>query len=241
MSTRRAKQIIYGMFYFVIWVAFIAVVWLAVRFIAPSAPAATPCTVSTCAPTSTAPISVSPVTTFLSSPGHYTFLAQVQDTDPDYAVSYFDYSIDLEDSSGTVLQSIPENSFIYAGQTKYLVVPNVEIPQAPVNVVLSVKDAYWAATSSLGTIPAFTTENLTTGETSSTVSVSGEITNANLSVTSYVFVDVIFIGGDGSPVGASQTELNNVAPNQTVDFSVEYPQTGPIDPTKSQVVVYGIK
>ena len=241
MSTRRAKQIVYGMFYIVLWAAFIAVIWFAVRLLAPSAPAPVPCTPSTCAPTSTAPISVSPVTTFLSSPGHYTFLAQIQDTNQDYAVSYFDYSIDLEDSSGTVLQSIPENSFIYAGQTKYLVVPNVAVPQAPVSVVLSVKDAYWAATSTLGSIPAFTTENLTAGTTSSTVSVGGEITNANLSVTRYVFVDVIFVGTDGSPVGASQTELNNVAPDQTVGFSVSYPQTGSIDPTKSQVVVYGLK
>ena len=241
MSTRRAKQIVYGMFYLVLWAVFIAVIWFAVKLFVPSAPAVAPCTTSTCAPTSTAPISVSPVVTFLSSPGHYTFLAQVQDTDPDYAVSYFDYSIDLEDSSGTVLQSVPENSFIYAGQTKYLVVPNVEVSQPPVNVSLSVKDAYWTATSSLGTIPAFTTENLTAGETSSTVSVGGEITNTNLSVTRYVFVDVIFVGTDGSPAGASQTELNNVAPDQIVNFSVAYPQTGSIDPTKSQVVVYGIK
>lgn len=243
MSTRRAKQIVYGMFYILLWAIFAAVVWFAVTLVAPAAPVVVPCTVSTCAPTGTAPLAVSPVQTFLSSPGHYTFLVQVQNTDPAYAASYFDYAVNLRDASGTVLQSFPGSSFIYAGQSKYLVVPNAAVGEPFVSADLTIADAYWAATPSLGSIPSFAYENMAAGSTSSTVSVSGELTNANLSATRYVFVDVIFLDGSGNPVGASQTELNNVAPNQTVNFSVAYPQTqaGSIDPAKSSVFIYGLK
>ncbi len=160
---------------------------------------------------------------------------------PDFAATYLGYSVDLYDASGTVLQSIPESSFVYQGQSKYLVVPNVQVSQPFVSAGLAITQAYWQASSTLGDIPQFTKENIVRGGTSSTVSVSGQLTNANLSATRYVFVDAIFTGPDGSPIGASQTELDGVAPGQTVNFSVLYPQTGAIDPMKSQVVVYGLK
>ncbi len=241
MSTRRAKQIIYGMFYLLLWAAFIALIYFAVQFVAPSAPATPACTPSTCAPTDTAPIATSTVWTFVTSPGHYTFLTQVANTSTDYAATYLGYAIDLYDASGTVLQSIPGSSFVYPGQSKYLVVPNVQVSSTFVSAGLSVAQVSWQASSSLGAIPQFTKENVVSGSTSSTVSVSGQLTNANLSATRYVFVDVIFNGADGSPIGASQTELDGVAPGQTVNFSVMYPQTGSIDPTESTVVVYGLK
>ncbi len=241
MSTRRAKQFIYGMFYLVLWAVCIAIVYFAVRFVAPPTPPAPPCTEATCAPTGTAPLATSTVWTFVTAPHHYTFLAQVANTDPDYAATYLGYAIDLYDASGTVIQSIPESSFVYQGQTKYLVVPNVTISSAFVRAGLSLTRAYWQASSTLGTLPDFSVENTATQGTSSTVSVSGQLTNANIATTRYVFVDAIFLGTNGAPIGVSQTEINNVTPGQTVDFSVMYPQTGSIDPAASTVLVYGLK
>ncbi len=241
MSTRRAKQIVYGMFYLVLWAVFIAAVWFIARLIAPPAPPAPSCTPSTCAPTSTAPLLTAPVITFVSSPGHYTFLAQVANTDQYYAVPYFDYAVDLYDASGTILQSVPGTSFIYAGQTKYLVAPNVAVGQPFVSAGLVLANAQWEDTASLGAIPQFTKENVTSSNGSTTVSVSGQLTNGNIALTRYVVVDVVFVTANGSPVGASETILNNVGPGKTVDFSVSYPQTGSIDPSKSDVLVYGLK
>ncbi len=241
MSTRRAKQIIYGMFYLIFFAAFIGAAWFLAMLIVPRGPSTAPCTPSTCAPTSTAPLLTAPVITFTSSPGHYTFLAQVANTDPYYAASYFDYAVDLYDASGTVLQSIPGSSFVYAGQTKYLVVPNVAVGEPFVSAGLVLSNAYWQDTASLGAIPQFTKENVVSSNGSTTVSVSGQLTNGNIASTHYVFVDVIFTTSNGNPIGASVTILNNVGPGKTVDFSVSYPQTGAIDPSRNEVLVYGLK
>jgi hypothetical protein len=240
MSTRRAKQLIYGALYFILLAALVAVVYFAVRLVAPAPITVTPCT-SDCIPTDASAIVTSTVQTFVSSPGHYTFLTQIANTSPGYAAQYFDYAIDLYDASGTVIQSIPESSFVYASETKYLVVPNVAIVTPFVSTGLVITNPYWVPSATLGSLPQFSTENIATGVTSSTVSVSGQIANANISAFRYVFVDVIFTGTNGSPAGASQTEIDNVAPGKTVDFSVMYPQTSAIDLAASQVLVYGLK
>jgi hypothetical protein len=240
MSTRRAKQLIYGALYLILLVALVAIVYFLVRLIAPAPVTVAPCT-ENCMPVDASAIVTSTVQTFVSSTGRYTFLAQIANTSPGYAAQYFEYAIDLYDASGTVIQSIPGSSIVYASETKYLVVPNVAIATPPVSVGLVITNPSWAASASLGSLPQFSTENITTGATSSTVSVSGQVANANISTFRYLFVDVIFTGTNGSPAGASQTEIDNVAPGKTVDFSVMYPQTGGINPAASRVLVYGLK
>jgi hypothetical protein len=240
MSTRRAKQLIYGALYLVLLAALVAIVYFAVKLITPAPVVVAPCT-SNCMPTDASAITTSTVQTFVSSAGHYTFLVQIANTSPGYAAQYFDYSINLYDASGTVIQSVSGSSFVYANETKYLVVPNVAIATPFVGAGLVITNPYWVASATLGSLPQFNTENIVTDAASSTVSVSGQIANANISTFRYVFVDVIFTGADGSPAGASQTEIDNVAPGNTVDFSVMYPQTGGINPAASRVLVYGLK
>jgi hypothetical protein len=240
MSTRRAKQIIYGALYLVILVLICAAVYGVFRLVVPGVPVVAPCT-SDCMPVGADSIATSTLQTFVTSPGHYTFLEQIVNTNADYAAEYFDYSIDFYDASGTVIQSIPGSSFIYGDQTKYLVVPNQTVADPGVAVGFSISDVYWVASSTLGVSPQFNIQNLQTGMTSTTVSVSGQITNSTIAAFQYVFVDVVFKGADGGPVGATQTELNNVGPGQTVDFSASYPANAAINPANSEPFVYGIK
>ena len=240
MSTRRAKQLIYGALYLVLLVALVAVIYFVVRFVAPAPVVVTPCT-ENCIPVDASAIATTSLQAFVSAPGHYTFLTQIANTSGGYAAQYFDYSINLYDASGTVIQSIPESSFVYANETKYLVVPNTALSVPFINAGIAIANVYWVPSATLGALPQFSKENLSTGATSSTVSVSGQITNSNISTFRYVYVDVIFSGADGSPAGASQTVLNNIAPGNTVGFTVLYPQTGAINPAANQVLVYGLK
>lgn len=241
MSTRRAKQLIYGALYLILLVFLLWIAYLVVMLFVPKAPVVVSCT-ENCMPVGADSIATSTVHTFVSSPGHYTFLVQIVNTSTAYAAEYFDYSIDLYDASGTVVQSVPGRSFIYASESKYLVVPNVAISAPFISAAIaSFSNVSWVPSATLGVAPQFSKQNVTTGGTSSTVSVSGRIANINIANFRYVYVDVIFVGADGSPAGASQTILNNVAPNKAVDFSVIYPQTGGINPAANEVLVYGLK
>lgn len=240
MSTRRAKQIIYGALYLVILIAVCWAVYGIFRLFTPVATVPVSCT-SNCMPVGADSITTSTVVTFVTSPGHYTFLEQIANTNTDYAAEYFDYDINFYDASGTVIQSIPGSSFVYANQTKYLVVPNQTVANPGVATGFAISNVYWVPSGALGALPQFNAQNLQAGMSSTTVSVSGQITDTAIASFKYVFVDVIFRGADGGPVGATQTELNNVGPGQTVDFSVFYPASAAINPANNQVLVYGIK
>lgn len=239
MSTRRAKQLIYGALYLVMLGVLVLVCYGIFLLFNPPAPAAAPCT-ENCMPVGAASIATTTVETFVTSPGQYTFLEQIANTNTDYAAEYFDYSIDFYDASGTVIQSIPGSSFLYAAETKYLVVPNVTVTDPGVATGFTIKDVYWVASSTLGALPQFSVQNIESGSASGTVSVSGQITNNAIATFQYVYVDVIFKGPDGGPVGATQTELNGVGPGQTADFSVSYPANASINPANNQILVYGI-
>ncbi|HUC02092.1 MAG TPA: hypothetical protein VMA75_04295 [Candidatus Paceibacterota bacterium] len=245
MSTRRAKQLIYGTLYIVLIILFCAAVYTV--FIRPftGAPAIA-CAPSTCAPTSTAPIVPGAVATFVTSPGQYTFLAQVTDENANYAAQALDYSIDLENASGTVLQSIPARAFVYPSQTRYLAVLNQSVGQPFDHAVLSVTDVSWIASSTLGAIPGigpgeFALQNIQSASASTTVSVGGQIVNTSVASYEQVFVMVIFTTPGGTPVGVSQTELENVAAGSTNDFSVIYPNEPEVNPALNQTLIYAIR
>jgi hypothetical protein len=243
MSTRRAKQLIYGALYVVLLIIFFAVIYFLVKLFTPAAPVTTECTTD-CMPVGASSISTSTVWSFVTSPGHYTFLDEIVNTNADYAAEYFAYNINLYDASGTLVQSIPNASFAYANQAKYLVVPNQVIPsdENVASVGISISNVEWVSNSAVGEVPVLTQQSVQTNVASTTLSVAGQLTNTDISTLQYIYVDVIFKGSDGAPVGASQTVLNNVGPGQTVNFSVMYPAISTIsNPASNEVFAYGLR
>ena len=207
------------------------------------------CTPNTCAPTSTASIVAgpAPLLTFVTSPGHYTFLAQVTNQDADYGAQVIDYAIDLDDASGTVLQSIPAQSFIYPSQTKYLAVLNQAVAQPFDHATLVTTGASWLTSSTIGTIPAiapgqFALQNIQTSVASTTVAIGGQLVNTSVASFGQVIVVVIFNDPNGNLIGVSQTELDNVVAGATTNpFSVIYPAAPNIDPSLNQILVYALR
>jgi hypothetical protein len=144
MSTRRAKQLLYGVFYLVILALIVAAGYGIFRLVSPAAPVTPPCT-SNCMPVGANSIATSSVQAFVTSPGRYTFLEQIANTNENYAAQYFDYSIDFYNASGKIIQSVPGSSFIYANQTKYLVVPNQTVADPGVATGFTIKNVYWVS------------------------------------------------------------------------------------------------
>jgi len=246
MSTRLAKQIIYGALYVVIVLIICAGIYFV--FVTPAIVASAPpvCTPSTCAPTSTAPIVPGTLTTFITSPGHYTFLAEVSNQSADYGAPELAYAIDLDDASGTVLQSIPAQAFIYPSQTRYLAVLNQVVAQPFDHAELVITGASWLPSSTIGAIPAvgpgqFAIQNIQTGLASTTVSVGGQLVNTGVATYGTVGVMVIFKDQSGNPVGVSATQLGSVAAGTTQTFSVIYPNEPNVDPAQNQILVYALR
>jgi len=236
---RRAKQIIYGAFYLLVIVGIVALV----RFVwfRPAAPAPCP----TCLPANLQALNVGEFESFVSSPGHYTFLARVENHNSDYAAKDFSYAFDLFDASGTVLQSFPGASFAYAAEVKYLVLPNVAATVPFDHAGLTVQNTDWVASSTMGNAPQFGNPLpvATTTRSSTTATVTGTLTNNDVSSFAPVYIVAIFYGAAGTPIGASQAQLDAVAPGQTEPFSVSYPvaASSTINPALTKVYGYALR
>ncbi len=243
MSIRRAKQLIYGALYVLILIFFAGIFYII--FIRPitSGPAVAICTPSTCAPTSTAVFGTSTVLMFMTSPGHYTFLTNVVNSDANFGAQMLNYQIDFYDANNALIGSIPAQSFIYPSQSKYLLVPNVAISQTVDHAAIEIASASWTPSSTLGDIPQFVLQNTQASVLSSTtVAVSGQLTNANIGSYEKVVVLVVFNNGNpNNPIGASQTEIDNVSAQLTTNFSVMYPAPPNIAPVNNQIIVYALR
>jgi hypothetical protein len=247
MSTRRAKQLIYGMFYLLIVLVVCAGIYfvLVLPFVTASAPVA--CAPGACAPTSTAPIAASIISTFITSPGHDTFLAQLQNANADYGAPLINYELDFDNASDTVLQSIPGQTFIYPSQNKYVLLPNETVPAVYDHMALVVTGAEWLASTTMGANDpgiapgGFALQNIQTNVASTTVSVGGQLVNTSVASYAQVIVMALFKDGGGNIIGVSQTELNDVSAGTTNNFSVIYPAEPNIDPAVNQLLVYAIR
>lgn len=237
MSTRLAKQLVYGTFYGLICLA--VVVGIYYFFIKPAITLA-PCTGPACGSESALPLATSTITTFSTGSGSATYLAKVTDVNADFGATSFDYAFDFYNASGTVIEEISATSFIYPNQVKYLVAPNMK-PVTAAYLSLNVSNVQWAASSSMGVVPRFAFSNVTTKTGSSTISLNGQITNNDVASFNAVLVVAIFKDASGDPIGASRTEIDNVAPGVAEGFSVIYPAVAGINPADNELEAYGMR
>ena len=154
MTLRQAKQLIYGVAYLVV-VAIIAIfVYYRFFYVAPSCfdriqnegetgvDCGGPCA-NACIPTNIQAIVAGNVYAFASTPGHYTFLAEMENHNEGFASPAFNYSFDLYDASGTLIGLVPGQSFMYASEVKYLLAPNVAVTSTVDHAGLTVGSTTW--------------------------------------------------------------------------------------------------
>ncbi len=244
MDTRTAKQLIYGVFYLLALGIVCAGIYFALIRPFMRAPVAA-CTPATCAPTSTAPLAATVAATFVTSPGHDTFLVEVANGSVNFGAPAYDYELDLDNASGVVQAFIPGQSFIYANQNKYLLIPNVAVSGPFDHAVLNITGAEWEASSTMGPgagiAPGqFAVQNVAANASGPTVSVGGQLANTGIASYVRVVIMVLFKDVNGGIIGASQTELGNVGAGTTTNFSVIYPNESGIDPALNQVIVYAL-
>lgn len=260
MDARRSKQLIYGGLYLAILAGIAAGVYFSFFRVAPSCfdhaqnqgeagvdcggPCAAVCIPSTLQQISTVgSVNIFDAFPAMSSlPRHYTFLAGVANLNAGFAARSFGYRFDLYDASGTLLQSVPGNSFIYAGQTKYLVAANVAVNAIVDHATLAILSADWVPGQALGVVPQFPVQNLGQDPlSSSTILVNGAVTDQDVSSFLNILIVAIFYDAQNIPRGASQTMVDAIGPGETARFSVVYPETPGIDPSRTAFFAYGLR
>ena len=106
---------------------------------------------------------------------------------------------------------------------------------------LDVSNVQWAASSSMGFVPQFAFSNVTTKTEPSTVAVNGQITNNDVASFQTVIIIAVFKDASGNPIGASETEVNDLAPGTAAGFSVSYPAVSGVNPANNELEAYGLR
>lgn len=266
MTTRHAKQVIYGALYLLIFAGIVAGIYYAFFYIRPSCfdniqnqgEAGVDCggtCAKVCIPTNLSTISVlgNGVQVFNIFPAHsllpihYGLLAQVANVNAGYASPDFGYRFDLYDASGTVFQSVSGHSFLYGSEVKYLAVPNVAATAPVGHAALVIENPTWVPAGAMGLIPLFGNGRgaplpiTDVAVTSSTVTVSGALTDRDIATFTNVLVVAIFYDASGNPIGASQTVIDSITPNETRNFSVMYPWMPNINPALTKAFAYALR
>jgi hypothetical protein len=259
------KQFLYGVFYLVFFAAIISGVYF--LFIKPAptcfdniqnqgeqgidcgGPCAKVCE------SQTKQISVvgSP-TYFVLDKSHVGLLAQLSNPNSGYAAQSFAYEFSLYDSTGTLIQSFAGDSFIYAGEVKYILFPNVAVSSTDFGgnvsssstasstnsgrVEFSVQNPDWVPASDLKGPPQLDISGVGVSVSGNTVNVSGQITNNDTISFSSVTIIALFHGKSGQLTGASETVLTNLAPGEKRTFSVVHPPIADVSTSAADVGVY---
>jgi hypothetical protein len=254
MSLRFAKQIIYAAFFFIFWYLVISGVYhLAVK------PAPTCfdsiqnqgeqgidcgglCALA-CTPSYIKQIEeVESVIKFDPDPTHFSLLAHIENQNSSYAAKIFNYRFSLYDDGGNVVGSYPGKSFIYGGEVKYILLPNVPYPKARFTKVdLKIDNPDWIPSEAFSGPPKLDVTSINTKVVSRMLAANGQIVNKDNVVMPKILIIAIFRGKYGQDAGVSQTEIDNLMPKTSQQFVVIHPLINNLDLAATEVFYYSAK
>ncbi len=250
--SRRVKQVLYGFFYLAVLGGIGAGVYFLFLKPGPSCfdgiqnqgeqgvDCGGPCA-RQCASVNVQPVvALGTVRVFSPISGSESVLAKLENANAASAAQAFDYTVTLYGMDGsTTVATVKGSSFIYADETKYLILPNVQVSSTVGSANVAIGGIQWISASQMGLPPQFSFTNITnTPAPNNFVTVSGNITNLDASSFNTVLVGAIFKDAAGTPVGASQTEINALAPGAAQPFSITYPLVPNEDVSAIELVGY---
>lgn len=249
---RLTKQVIYGLFYLIVFGLIILGVYYLFLKPAPTCfdgiqnqseegiDCGGPCAAG-CLPGDIRPIDVGGVQVFSPNRTHISLLAKVQNYNTDYAAKGFHYDFKIYGKDGSVIGNFPGESFIYASEIKYLAVVRVNAPPVVVDrASLEISNPQWIKTDGF-TRPDLTLQNRQISVGSQNIEITGRAFNDDTIDFSAVSIIAVLIGQFNQPVGVSRTEISNLSPNEARSFIIHHPFVPGVNPDATKILFYALR
>ena len=191
-----------------------------------------------CIPFHALPIeSVGQVTVLYPDEGHMSILARIRNPNTDYLVKSFLYTFILRDKQNTVVQTLEARSFIYPGETKYVLLPNIERVSFA-GIEFKTDKVQWILAEGEPGPANVSAQGAEMRVKNGMLVVEGNVSNNDIALVPETTVIATFTGSLGQIAGASQTEISNLAPGEKRAFSIIHPDIPTVDLSATKIFVY---
>lgn len=250
--SRRLKQIIYGLFFIVVFSFFGFLFYLVFLKPAPTCfdgiqnqkeegvDCGGPCT-KICLPATLQPIAIQKVQLFYPDRLHISLLAILENRNPDYAVKNFKYVFRTYTKDDQLVDTFFGESFIYAGEVKYLAEVRLTASSTLAKYAeLEIKDTDWVPAEEFSR-PNLVFQNWQVENDLSQLIIKGMIANRDVISFSKVKIVGALINNLGKIVGISQTEIEKIAPGEVTPFVIYHPFISDIGPDNIKLYFYALR
>ncbi|MBI2635683.1 MAG: hypothetical protein HYW79_04080 [Parcubacteria group bacterium] len=162
---------------------------------------------------------------FVSGQDLYSIGAKIRNPNTGFGASFFTYTFYLYDASGNLLSNKPGESFIWPGESKYLIEAGIELLKAPVSVKLQLGEPTWREVKDFKSID-LTVSNIFYGQGKAGSGKFYEVNATAFNGTSYdlskVYVSAVLFGRGNLPIAVNSTIFENLKSKERRPFSMPW-------------------
>lgn len=246
MKNRFLKQFLYGLFYLLVFSSFGFLIFL---YFTPSPScfdlkknsdetdidcggSCVPCEIKKSSGLNIISRKILPVGSNLS-----TFLIEISNPLNNFGASSLTYDLSARNSSGQNIFNKTGASFIYAGESKYIIEPGIELsPDSVFEINVDLENEEWASRDSFKA-PKIQYRDLKIAAEGKFINVSGSLLSGETVPFPEILVNVIFYDGNENILGASKTIIEDIQSFGEKTFFVSHPVIN-ADLSKTKVFIY---
>jgi len=172
---------------------------------------------------------------FIAGPDLYSVAARVRNPNTNFGASSFAYSFYLYDEGDTLLNIATGNSFIWPGESKYIILGGIDLAKAPAKVLLELGEPAWREVKNFSGVDlTLGNINYGKGKTGSGMFFSIDFTASNNTPydLSKVYVSAIILDKDELPIAVASTLLENLKSKERRPFSIPWFSSFPGTPNR---------
>ena len=194
-----------------------------------------------CLPSTIRPLTLSGEAQLFSANGLWSVLFWPENPNPDYAVTNFKYAVNIYDEAGLIIKTLSGESFLYASEIKYIDIPAINLGSSmPSRAEFQITDPVWIEAGKFSK-PNLIVQSPSASISGNNVEYRGRVVNRDTVPFGTIKVVAIFNDAMGNRAGVSETEIQNLAPGDSKDFTVLYPASFDLSLDSVQSFVYALR
>ncbi len=162
---------------------------------------------------------------FVAGPDLYSVAARIRNPNTNFGASNFSYTFYLYDANGALLTTLTGESFIWPGESKYIILGGINLTETPVKTLLQIGEPAWREVKNFSGVDlTLGNINYGKGKTGSGKFFSVDFTASNN--TPYdlgkVYVSAIVLDKDELPIAVASTLWENLKSKERRPFSIPW-------------------